>query len=93
MPPPARAWRNVVTEPELVSMHQNPHVETFKVLCYNVLSDKCATERAYGYTASWALTWKYRRDLIIRTAPSLYIPTRSAFMHARRRIDRDNAWY
>ena len=65
MPPPARAWRNVVTEPELVSMHQDPHVETFKVLCYNVLSDKCATERAYGYTASWALTWKYRRDLII----------------------------
>ena len=34
-------------------------------MSYNVLCERCATERIYGYTPSWAQTWKYRKDLIL----------------------------
>lgn len=69
-PPPARPWRAAVSETELSSMRTDPDVEIFKVLCYNILCEKAATERMYGYTASWALAWKYRRDLILAEVKS-----------------------
>lgn len=64
-PPPARLWRNLISQTERENMLTDPNVETFKVLCYNVLCERCATERVYGYTPSWALQWKYRKDLIL----------------------------
>ncbi|KAI0081942.1 hypothetical protein K474DRAFT_1655835 [Panus rudis PR-1116 ss-1] len=64
-PPPARVWRHLLTPVEREAMQNDPNVETFSVLCYNILSEKCATERLYGYTPSWALAWKYRKDLIM----------------------------
>lgn len=40
-------------------------VERFTVLCYNILCQKYATNQAYGYTPSWALSWDYRKSLIM----------------------------
>lgn len=34
-------------------------------MCHNILCQKYATPQVYGYTPSWALSWDYRRDLII----------------------------
>ncbi|KAG0162663.1 Glucose-repressible alcohol dehydrogenase transcriptional effector [Apophysomyces sp. BC1015] len=39
--------------------------DKFTVLCYNTLCQKYTTTQAYGYTASWALTWEYRKELLI----------------------------
>ena len=46
-------------------MEHDPNVETFSVVCFNILCEKAATERLYGYTPSWALAWKYRREVIL----------------------------
>lgn len=57
-PPPERQWHVLLQdEPE-------PGVETFSVLCYNILCERCATVQMYGYTPSWALNWSYRKELI-----------------------------
>ncbi|GJE92741.1 glucose-repressible alcohol dehydrogenase transcriptional effector [Phanerochaete sordida] len=69
-PPPARMWRNLISPTERENMQSDPNVETFSVLSYNILCERCATERVYGYTPSWALTWKYRKDLIMEEIKS-----------------------
>jgi CCR4-NOT transcription complex subunit 6 len=40
-------------------------VDKFTVLCYNILCQKYATAQAYGYTPSWALSWDYRKELLV----------------------------
>jgi CCR4-NOT transcription complex subunit 6 len=37
----------------------------FQVVSYNILCDKYATAAQYGYVASWALDWNYRKGLIL----------------------------
>ena len=37
----------------------------FTVMCYNVLGDKYCTRQVYGYCPPWALSWDYRKKLII----------------------------
>ena len=45
----------------------NPEIdETFSVLDYNVLCDKYVTTAQYGYTPEQALSWEYRRDVVIK---------------------------
>ncbi|PKI42909.1 carbon catabolite repressor protein 4 homolog 1-like [Punica granatum] len=39
---------------------------TFSVLSYNILSDVCATNETYSYCPSWALSWPYRRQNLLR---------------------------
>ncbi|XP_024974206.1 carbon catabolite repressor protein 4 homolog 1-like isoform X2 [Cynara cardunculus var. scolymus] len=39
---------------------------TFTVLSYNILSDSYATSELYGYCPSWALSWPYRRQNLLR---------------------------
>ncbi|PIN07810.1 Glucose-repressible alcohol dehydrogenase transcriptional effector CCR4 [Handroanthus impetiginosus] len=39
---------------------------TFTVLSYNILSDVCATSELYSYCPSWALSWTYRRQNLLR---------------------------
>ena len=39
--------------------------EGFSVLNYNILCDRYATIAMYGYTPTRALSWDYRRDLIL----------------------------
>ena len=64
-PPPTRLWHSLIAPAERENMQADPDVETFSVLSYNVLCERCATERLYGYTPQWALAWKYRKDLIL----------------------------
>ncbi|CAL9051429.1 unnamed protein product [Musa banksii] len=39
---------------------------TFSVLSYNILSDAYATSETYSYCPSWALSWSYRRQNLLR---------------------------
>ncbi|XP_008796674.2 carbon catabolite repressor protein 4 homolog 1-like isoform X1 [Phoenix dactylifera] len=39
---------------------------TFSVLSYNILSDAYATSESYSYCPSWALSWPYRRQNLLR---------------------------
>nr|GMD90542.1 carbon catabolite repressor protein 4 homolog 1-like [Ipomoea batatas] len=39
---------------------------TFTVLSYNILSDSYATSELYSYCPSWALSWTYRRQNLLR---------------------------
>ncbi|KAJ8534284.1 hypothetical protein K7X08_007608 [Anisodus acutangulus] len=39
---------------------------TFTVLSYNILSDAYATNELYSYCPSWALSWTYRRQNLLR---------------------------
>ncbi|GAA5983210.1 hypothetical protein JCM11641_006851 [Rhodosporidiobolus odoratus] len=63
-PPPERAW--LTLEPESVLGADKRPEETFSLLCYNILCDKYATSQMYGYTPSWALSWEYRKELILQ---------------------------
>jgi len=40
--------------------------DTFTVFSYNILAEKYATPQMYGYTPSWALSWEYRKELILQ---------------------------
>jgi CCR4-NOT transcription complex subunit 6 len=64
-PPPPRTWVNVVSASEREAMAADPGVETFRVVCYNILCQRAATEKMYGYTAAWALKWEYRKGHIL----------------------------
>ena len=41
-------------------------LDTFSVMCYNVLCDKYCTAQLYGYCPSWALSWEYRKTAILK---------------------------
>jgi CCR4-NOT transcription complex subunit 6 len=64
-PPPPRNLRDLLPPGERETLLEDPNVEVFSVLSYNILCEMYATERLYGYTPSWALEWSYRRDLIM----------------------------
>ncbi|TFY60101.1 hypothetical protein EVJ58_g5361 [Rhodofomes roseus] len=64
-PPPERQWLELVSSAEREAYQTDPNVETVSALCYNILCDRFATERIYGYTPSWALQWDYRKELIL----------------------------
>ena len=36
------------------------------VMSYNVLCDKYATRQMYGYCPTWALSWEYRRNILLK---------------------------
>lgn len=58
-PPPRRPWM-ILAEPS-----QSANTCIFTTMCYNVLCDKYATRQYYGYCPAWALTWDYRKKLIL----------------------------
>ncbi|KAI0775851.1 Endonuclease/exonuclease/phosphatase [Trametes elegans] len=64
-PPPDRQWKHFIAPAERDAITSDPTSETFRVLCYNILCERCATEKLYGYTPSWALQWDYRKELIL----------------------------
>jgi CCR4-NOT transcription complex subunit 6 len=64
-PPPERQWKQLISQAERDALTSDPTAEKFSVLCYNILCEKYATERLYGYTPSWALSWDYRKELIL----------------------------
>lgn len=63
--PPTRQWQYIASQQECAAFASDPSVETFTVLCFNVLCERAATERLYGYTPNWALNWNYRKDVIL----------------------------
>ncbi|KAI9890854.1 MAG: Glucose-repressible alcohol dehydrogenase transcriptional effector [Vezdaea aestivalis] len=58
LPPSQRDW--VVLSSSLESEE-----DKLSVLNYNILCDKYATKSQYGYTPSQALSWDYRKELIL----------------------------
>ncbi|KAK3826044.1 MAG: Endonuclease/exonuclease/phosphatase [Benniella sp.] len=60
LPPPEREW--ITLEDSAGSTGQ----DTFTMFCYNILAENYATPQMYGYTPSWALTWEYRKELILQ---------------------------
>lgn len=61
--PPERQWIEI--EPD-VSSPSTGKQESFTVLTYNILCDSFAPQSSYGYTASWALDWSYRKQTILQ---------------------------
>ena len=49
----------------LAEPSQSDNTCIFTTMCYNVLCDKYATRQYYGYCPAWALTWDYRKKLIL----------------------------
>ncbi|KAM7271922.1 hypothetical protein ACFE04_031136 [Oxalis oulophora] len=43
-----------------------PSAGNFTVLSYNILSDSYASNELYSYCPSWALSWPYRRQNLLR---------------------------
>ncbi|CAH7686137.1 Endonuclease/exonuclease/phosphatase [Phakopsora pachyrhizi] len=73
LPPAEREW--VVIDSDVGGMadsdrnnntSNSTNNETFTTMCYNILCERYATDRMYGYTPSWALNWDYRKDLILQ---------------------------
>ena len=64
-PPAERIWKTLLSHQEQEALESDPYAETFSILSYNILCEKYATERLYGYTPSWALSWDYRKELIL----------------------------
>lgn len=62
LPPPERDWMLFNQK----DADESKTVEKFSVLSYNVLCEKYATSQMYGYTPSWALSWSYRKQLILQ---------------------------
>ncbi|KAI9829242.1 MAG: Glucose-repressible alcohol dehydrogenase transcriptional effector [Sarea resinae] len=63
LPPSQRDWIVLDDTPPSSS---GPPPEKFSVLTYNTLCDKYATQTQYGYTPALALSWDYRKDLILQ---------------------------
>ncbi|KDR67582.1 hypothetical protein GALMADRAFT_216426 [Galerina marginata CBS 339.88] len=63
--PPERVWKSLIPPQEQEALAKDPTVETCSIMCYNILCERFATEKVYGYTPSWALAWSYRKALIL----------------------------
>jgi len=64
-PPPERVWKPLLSPAEQDALINDPSAEMVSVFSYNILCEKYATEKLYGYTPSWALSWDYRKQLIL----------------------------
>ncbi|KAG0044455.1 Glucose-repressible alcohol dehydrogenase transcriptional effector [Gryganskiella cystojenkinii] len=61
LPPPEREWITIEDD-----SGPSAGQDTFTTFCYNILAENYATPQMYGYTPSWALTWEYRKELILQ---------------------------
>lgn len=61
LPPSQRDW--IVLDE---TSSTTPSQEKFSVLTYNTLCDRYATTSQYGYAPSLALSWDYRKELILQ---------------------------
>ncbi|KAL5507043.1 CCR4 [Sanghuangporus vaninii] len=64
-PPPQREWISLQSEIERKTVSADPFNETFTIMCYNILCERAATERLYGYTPKRVLEWSTRKDVIL----------------------------
>uniref|UniRef100_A0A8H7Y6Z8 CCR4-Not complex 3'-5'-exoribonuclease subunit Ccr4 n=1 Tax=Psilocybe cubensis TaxID=181762 RepID=A0A8H7Y6Z8_PSICU len=63
--PPERVWKHLIPPQDQDVLAKDPNVESVSIMCYNILCERCATEKVYGYTPSWALAWSYRKGRIL----------------------------
>ncbi|KZF25029.1 glucose-repressible alcohol dehydrogenase transcriptional effector [Xylona heveae TC161] len=63
LPPQQRDWIVLDDTPPPAT---GPPQEKLTVLSYNTLCDRYATHTQFGYTPSLALSWEYRKDLILQ---------------------------
>ncbi|KAI9668695.1 MAG: Glucose-repressible alcohol dehydrogenase transcriptional effector [Trizodia sp. TS-e1964] len=61
-PPSQRDWIDLDDSAASASME----LEKFSVLTYNILCEKYATHSQFGYTPALALSWNYRKELILQ---------------------------
>ncbi|GJJ68612.1 CCR4-NOT transcription complex subunit 6 [Entomortierella parvispora] len=61
LPPPEREWITIEDDSGTLAGQ-----DTFTTFSYNILAESYATPQMYGYTPSWALTWDYRKELILQ---------------------------
>ncbi|KAI3801410.1 hypothetical protein L1987_29515 [Smallanthus sonchifolius] len=67
IPAPSPSPRQLISVTNAdVAGHLDTSSGTFSVLSYNVLCDTYATSDLYGYCPSWALSWPYRRQNLLR---------------------------
>ncbi|KAK9075827.1 hypothetical protein SSX86_004156 [Deinandra increscens subsp. villosa] len=67
IPAPSPSPRRLISVTNAdVAGHLDSSSGTFTVLSYNVLCDTYATSDLYGYCPSWALSWPYRRQNLLR---------------------------
>ncbi|KAL8236590.1 hypothetical protein R6Q59_017671 [Mikania micrantha] len=67
IPAPSPSPRRLISVTNAdVAGHLDSSSGTFSVLSYNVLCDSYATNDLYGYCPSWALSWPYRRQNLLR---------------------------
>ncbi|KAL8191682.1 hypothetical protein R6Q57_028413 [Mikania cordata] len=67
IPAPSPSPRRMISVTNAdVAGHLDSSSGTFSVLSYNVLCDSYATNDLYGYCPSWALSWPYRRQNLLR---------------------------
>lgn len=75
-PPNGRDW---------LELDNSPASEILSVVSYNILCDKYATASLYGYTPSGALSWDYRKRLILQE-----ISDHDADIVCLQEVDREN---
>ncbi|KAI9707475.1 MAG: Glucose-repressible alcohol dehydrogenase transcriptional effector [Candelina mexicana] len=62
-PPSQRDW---IVLDDTPAPSSGPEPEKFSALTYNILCDKYATQSQYAYTPVQALSWTYRKELIVQ---------------------------
>ncbi|KAK9154585.1 hypothetical protein Sjap_002065 [Stephania japonica] len=72
IPPPTPTPRRLIpVSVDLMGQHldsdtRTANFGTFTVLSYNILAEVYASSELYGYCPSWALSWTYRRQNLLR---------------------------
>lgn len=68
IPAPSPSPRRLisVSNADVAAGNLDSSMGNFTVLSYNILSDTYATSDLYGYCPSWALSWPYRRQNLLR---------------------------
>ena len=66
IPAPSPIPRRLVSIGEVLGPQDGVMGGKFSLLSYNVLSDLYATSEMYSYCPSWALSWAYRRQNLLR---------------------------
>ncbi|KAK7244689.1 hypothetical protein RIF29_39514 [Crotalaria pallida] len=69
IPAPSPTPRQMIPVDGMGHLDADGHITssgTFTVLSYNILSDAYASNDLYNYCPSWALSWPYRRQNLLR---------------------------
>lgn len=64
--PPPSPERPLVATPLLPHLKPIQAAQGFRCVTYNMLAEIYATQQQYPYTPMWALSWSFRRHLLVR---------------------------